>query len=147
MKLLYLHDGQHEIEKIAFDMGFDVVSYHIEHFDYNLYPVNHFDVLWVNLSCRISEFVDTEYVEYVVDDILYYYKLKHWIFEYPNRRVHNNICFWGVPFVDINFLNWGKMKKMSIFNNVFKWRPEEDYIYITHKQIVKEILETILIKK
>ena len=36
MKLLYLHDGQHEIDKIAFDMGFDVVSYHIEHFDYNV---------------------------------------------------------------------------------------------------------------
>ena len=30
MKLLYLHDGKHEIDKIAFDMGFDVVSYHID---------------------------------------------------------------------------------------------------------------------
>ena len=33
MKLLYLHDGKHEIDKIAFDMGFDVVSYHIDTFD------------------------------------------------------------------------------------------------------------------
>ena len=147
MKLLYLHDGQHEIDKIAFEMGFDVVSFHINTFDYNLYPANHFDILWVCLSCRISEYVDTEDIEYVVDDILYYYKLKYWIIEYPNRRVYDNICFWGVPFTKINQMFCGKMKKMRIFNNVFKWRPEEDYIYITHKQIVKEIFETILIKK
>jgi hypothetical protein len=147
MKLLYLHDGVHEIDKIAFDMGFDVVSYHIEHFDYNLYPANHFDILYVCVSCKISEYLDIEDVEYVVDDILYYYKLKHWIFEYPDKRAYDNICFWGVPFVEVNFLNWGKMKKMRIYNNVFKWKPEEDYIYITHKQIVKEIFETILIKK
>jgi hypothetical protein len=147
MKLLYLHDGVHEIDKIAFDMGFDVVSYHIEHFDYNLYPDNHFDILYVCLSCKISECLDTEDIEYVVDDVLYYYKLKHWIIEYPDRRVHNNICFWGVPFVEVNFLNWGKMKTMRIYNNVFKWKPDKDYIYITHKQIVKEIFETILIKK
>ena len=41
MKLLYLHDGQHEIDKIVFDMGFDVVSFNIDTFDYNLYLDNH----------------------------------------------------------------------------------------------------------
>ena len=112
-----------------------------------MYPVNHFDILYVCVSCKISEYLDIEDVEYVVDDILYYYKLKHWIIEYPNRRVHNNICFWGVPFTKVNQMTWGRMKKMRIYNNVFKWKPEEDYIYITHKQIVTEIFETILIKK
>ena len=93
MKLLFLHDGQHEIDKIAFDMGFDVVSYHIEHFDYNVYSANHFDILYVCVACKISEYVDIEDIEYVVDDILYYYKLKYWIFEYPDKRAYDDICF------------------------------------------------------
>ena len=147
MKLLYLHDGKHEIDKITFDMGFDVVSYHIKHFDYNLYPDNHFDILYVCLSCQISECLDAEDIEYVVDDIIYYYKLIHWIIGYPDKRLYDHICVWGVPFVDINYMICGRMKKMRIYNNVFKWKPGEDYIYISHKQIVKEILETILINK
>ena len=73
------------------------------------------------------------------------YVLKHWIIEFPDKRIHNDICMWGVPFVIINKLSGGKIKKMRIYNNVFKWEPKEDDIYITHKQIVKEILYNIII--
>ena len=59
MKLLYLHDGIHEVERIAFDMGFDVISYHIDHFDYYLYPDNHSYILYVCLLCKISECLGT----------------------------------------------------------------------------------------
>ena len=143
MKLLYLHDGKHEIDKIAFDVGFDVVSYHIDRFDCNLYPDDQFDILFACLTCKISEVLDTENIEYVLDDLLYYFKLKYWIVEFPDKRIHDDICVWGVPFFEIKQMICGRMKKMRIYNNVFKWKPEADYIYITHKQIVKEILEII----
>ena len=46
-----------------------------------MHIADHFDILYVCVSCKISEYVDTEHVEYVVDKMLYYYKLKHWIIQ------------------------------------------------------------------
>jgi hypothetical protein len=37
-------------------------------------------------------------------------------------------------------MSWGKIEKIRIYNNVFRWRPSEDEFYITRKRIVKEIL-------
>ena len=104
MKLLYLHDGNVFVGTMAYNMGFDVISFNIFDFDFEMYPVNHFDILWVNLSCEISQDLRTDHLEYVVDDVLYYYELKHWIIEYPDRRIQDNIVVWGVPFTDINYV-------------------------------------------
>ena len=145
MRLLYLHDGNYDVVSIALKKGYEVVAFNISDFNYSWYPVNYFDILWVNLSYKISAFLNTEHIDYVVDEILYFYELKHWIIEFPDERIHNDICMWGVPFVVINKLSNGKIKKMRIYNNVFKWEPKEDDIYITHKQIVKEILYNIII--
>ena len=144
MKILYLHDGSYDVVSTALKRGFEVVSFNIEDAHYSWYPFNYFDISWVNLSCKISRTLNTEHLDYVVDEILYYYELKHWIIEFPDKRIHNDICMWGVPFVVINKLSKGKMKKMRIYNNVFKWEPKEDDIYITHKQIVNEIFENIV---
>ena len=104
MKILYLHDGSYDVVSIALKRGFEVVSFNIEDFNYSWYPVNYFDIVFVNLSCKISRTLNTEHLDYVVDEILYYYVLKHWIIEFPDKRIHNEICMWGVPFVVINKL-------------------------------------------
>ena len=49
------------IDKTKFQIEED-----IDNFDYNLYPDKHFDILWVCLSCKISECLDTEDIDYVV---------------------------------------------------------------------------------
>ena len=140
MKLLYLHDGREDVGRIAIRKGFDVVVYNIDDFDQGMYAANHFDVLWVRLSCEISGSLNTEKLEYALDDLLYFYELKHWIIEFPDKRVYNDIAVWGVPFTDISFMSWGKIEKIRIYNNVFRWRPSGDEFYITRKSIVKEIL-------
>ena len=95
------------------------------------------------ISCKISRTLNTEHLDYVVDEILYYYVLKHWIIEIPDKRIHDEICMWGVPFVIVNKMSIGKLKKIRIHNNVFRWEPREDAIYITHKHIVIEIFDNI----
>ena len=50
MKLLYLHDGSYDVVSIALERGFEVVSFNIEDFNHSWYPVNYFDILFVNLS-------------------------------------------------------------------------------------------------
>jgi hypothetical protein len=50
------------------------------------------------------------------------------------------MAVYGVPSTDINYMNCGKIEKIRIYNNVFRWRPSEDRVYITRKRIVKEIL-------
>lgn len=144
MKLLYLHDGNVFVGTMAYNMGFDVISFNIFDFDFEMYPANHFDILWVNLSCEKSEVLRIDHLQYVFQDVLNYYKLKHWVVEYPDRRVQDDIVVWGVPFTDINYMTCGRLKKIRIYNNVFKWRPEEDTIYILHKTVIKEILENII---
>ena len=73
MKLLYLHDGQHNVGRIASKMGFDVVKHNIDDFVHGLYTANQFDVLWVNLSSEIFCRLDTSELEYVLDDLLDYF--------------------------------------------------------------------------
>ena len=101
MKLLYLHDGNVFVGTMAYNMGFDVISFDIYDFDFDMYPANHFDILWVNLSCEISRSLRTDDLEYVVDDVLCYYELKHWIIEYHDKRVQDDIAVWGAPLTDI----------------------------------------------
>ena len=50
------------------------------------------------------------------------------------------MAVYGVPFTDISCMSCGKIEKIRIYNNVFRWRPSEDKVYITRKRIVKEIL-------
>jgi len=144
MKLLYLHDGNNDVVSIALKRGFEVVSFNIEDFNHAWYPFNYFDILWVNLSWKISRTLNTEHLDYIIDEILYFYVLKHWIIEFPDKRIHNEICMWGVPFVIVNKLSNCKLKKIRIYNNVFRWEPREDAIYITHKYIVNEIFDKVI---
>ena len=144
MKLLYLHDGSYDVISSALKRGFEVVSFNIEDFNHSWYPFNYFDILWVNLSCKISRTLNTEHLDYVIDEILYFYELKHWIIEFPDKRIHDEICMWGVPFVIVNKMSIGKLKKIRIYNNVFRWEPREDASYITHKYIVNEIFDNII---
>ena len=137
MKILYLHDGSYDVVSNALQRGSEVVTFNVKDFNHSWYPVNYFDILWVNLSCKISRTLNTEHLDHVADERLYYV-LRHWIIECPDKRIHNDICMWGVPSVVINKLSNGKMKKMRIYTNVFNWVPKEDDIYITHKQIVDE---------
>ena len=140
MKLLYLHDGQSSVGRIASKMGFDVVKHNIDDFVHDLYSANQFDVLWVNLSSEIFGRLDTSDLEYVLDELLDYFILKHWIVEFPDKRVYDHMAVYGVPLPDINYMSCGKIEKIRIYNNVFRWRPSEDKIYTTRKRIVKEIL-------
>ena len=141
MKLLYLHDGREGVGWIANKMGFDVVKHNIDDFVHGLYSANQFDVLWVDLSSDIFwNVIDTSDLEYVLDDLLDYFILKHWIVEFPDKRVYDHMAVYGVPFTDINYMSCGKIEKIRIYNNVFRWRPSEDRVYITRKRIVKEIL-------
>ena len=140
MKLLYLHDGNEGVSSIASTMGFDVVIHNIDDFVHGLYAANQFDVLWVDLSSEIFCRLDTSDLEYVLDDLLDYFILKHWIVEFPDKRVYDHMAVYGVPFTDISFMSCGKIEKIRIYNNVFRCRPSEDKVYTTRKRIVKEIL-------
>ena len=62
MRLLYLHDGNYDVVSIALKKGYEVVAFNIADFNYSWYPVNYFDILWVNLSYKITAFFNTEHI-------------------------------------------------------------------------------------
>ena len=45
---------------------------YIADFNYSCYPFHYFDILWVNLSYKMFAFLNTEHIDYVVDEILYF---------------------------------------------------------------------------
>jgi pyruvate formate-lyase activating enzyme-like uncharacterized protein len=57
-------------------------------------------------------------------------------------RFVNNII---ISFTNINQLMCGKMNKMRIYNNVFKWKPKEDDIHIEIKE--EDSIDTYRLKK
>ena len=83
MRLLYLHDGNYDVISIALKRGFEVVSFNIEDFNHSWYPFNYFDILWVNLSNKMSRTLNTEHSENVIVDILYFYEFLFFLWGYP----------------------------------------------------------------
>ena len=143
-KLLELFSGTGSVGKVAKDLGFEVISLDLKnadinidilHFDYKIYPVGFFDVIWSSPPCTEYSRAKTtgirkiEYANSIVlktIEIINYLNPKYFIIENPQTGLLKEQPFmYNLPYKDIDYCRYGMeyRKRTRLWNNIFNWIP------------------------
>ena len=143
MKVLELYSGDKWGCFMLTDFGFEVTSIRIEIFDYSIFPRGSFDIVFININNHhLDENDDVNYMDMAFGlDIITYYDKYYWIINNNNKNIRDDIITWGLPYKDINIMRGGKLMKTRIYNSMYKWRPNDDRVYIQNKFILLELLQ------
>ena len=144
-KLLELFSGTGSVGKVAKELGFEVVSLDLKNadinidilqFDYKIYPVGYFDVIWASPPCTESSRAKTtgirkiEYANSIVlktIEIINYLNPKYFIIENPQTGLLKEQPFmYNLPYKDIDYCKYGMdyRKRTRLWNNIFNWIPK-----------------------
>ena len=143
MKVLELYSGDKWGESTLTEFGFEVTSIRIELFDYSIFPRGSFDIVFININNNpIDENDDVNYMDMAFGlDVITYYDKYYWIINNNNKNIRDDIITWGLPYKDINIMRGGKLINTRIYNSMYKWRPNDDRVYIQNKFILLELLQ------
>lgn len=147
MKVLELYNGCESLGSVFIELGFDVVSFSLESFNINSYPIesNCFDIVFINIndsSLDYGEGLDDDCLM-VGMDCIEYFNLKFWIILHNGITIKEDLIMWGLPYRDIDFISAGQQIKTRVWNNIFKWRPRFSNVYILQKTILLELLSCV----
>ena len=144
-KLLELFSGTGSVGKVAKELGFEVVSLDLKNadinidilqFDYKIYPVGYFDVIWSSPPCAEYSKANTtgirkiEYANQIVlktIDIIRYLKPTYYVIENPQTGLlKEQIFMQDLPFKDIDYCKYGLQyrKRTRLWNNIENWKPK-----------------------
>ena len=144
-KLLELFSGTGSVGKVAKELGFEVISLDLKNadinidilqFDYKIYPVGYFDVIWSSPPCTEYSKAKTtgirkiEYANSIVlktIEIINYLNPKYFIIENPQTGLLKEQPFmYNLPYKDIDYCKYGMdyRKRTRLWNNIFNWIPK-----------------------
>ena len=132
MRILELFAGTHSIGKAFSKLGWDVVSLDIDpksqatitanllHWDYNLFPRDHFDFIWGSPPCTMYSVARTTaktprdfvladaLVAQVQEIVLYFQPPLGFTFENPQTGLlKDRAVVAGIPWIDTTYCIWG----------------------------------------
>ena len=146
MKLLELFSGTKSVGKVAEQLGYEVVSLDLKDadincdildWDYTIYPVGHFDVIWASPPCTEYSVAKTVGIRKIDTanqivlkslEIIEYLNPTHFILENPQTGLLKSQDFmYGIPFRDIDYCKYGMpyRKRTRLWNNILNWHPKE----------------------
>ena len=144
MKMLELYCGGESLQSFYTSLGFSVVSCCLDAFSVFDYPRDSykFDIVFIHITD--DSLVREEYGEdedlYLGMDCIEMYDPKYWVILHNGLKVKDDITFWGLPYRDVDLLRGGKISKLRVWNNIFRWCPRPTNIYISYKTILWELL-------
>ena len=145
MKLLELFSGTTSVGNVAKTLGFDVVSLDLKDADFNIdildwdytvFPVGFFDVVWASPPCTEYSRAKTTGVRKIECAnkivlrtlvIIEYLKPRYFIIENPQTGLLKQQPFMdNIPYKDIDYCKYGMpyRKRTRLWNNVFNWIPQ-----------------------
>ena len=143
--MLELFSGTKSVSKVASQLGYKTTSLDLKDadlnidildWDFEMFPVGHFDVIWASLPCTEFSRAKTtgvrkiEYANSIVlktIEIIEYLKPKFYIIENPQTGLLKNQSFMdNLPYKDIDYCKYGMpyRKRTRLWNNVFNWIPK-----------------------
>ena len=133
MRVLELYSGYESLQSVFIGCDFDVVSSSLESFDINSYPIesNCFNIVFININDNSLGFragLDDDCLM-VGMDCVEYYNPKYWIILHNGVNIQDDVIMWGLPFRVVKSLRGGKQTIIRVWNNIFKWKPRNTYIY------------------
>ena len=144
-KLLELFSGTGSVGRVAKALGWEVVSLDLKNADINLdildwdfevFPVGHFDFIWGSPPCTEYSRAKTtgvrkiEYANRIVlktIDIIRYLKPTYYVIENPQTGLlKEQIFMQDLPFKDIDYCKYGLQyrKRTRLWNNIENWKPK-----------------------
>ena len=144
MKLLELFSGTGSVGKVAKNRGFDVVSLDLKNadincdilqWDYKIYPMGYFDMIWSSPPCTEYSRAKTVGVRKIEEanrivmktiEIIEYFNPRVWFIENPQTGLLKNQPFMtGKPFKDVDDCKYGfnYRKRTRLWNNLDEWQP------------------------
>ena len=145
MKLLELFSGTKSVGKVAEQLGYEVISLDLKDadincnildWDYTIYPVGHFDVIWASPPCteysraKSRGIRDIEKANSIVMktlDVIEYLNPTYYIIENPQTGLLKSQGFmYGIPYQDIDYCKYGMpyRKRTRLWCNLFQWTPQ-----------------------
>jgi len=155
MKLLKLFSGTKSVGKVAEQLGYGVVSLDLKDadincnildWDYKVYPVGHFDVVWASPPCNTFSFLRQSHIgrhgftkQSIQDDIdniglpilrkteeiINYFNPKYYFIENPQTgRMKEYI---DKPYYDVDYCkyaDWGYRKRTRVWTNLKGFTPQ-----------------------
>ena len=143
MRLLDLFSGTGSVAKVAAEAGWEVVSVDIcdkleipTHkadilsWDYRIYPVGHFDVVWASPPCTHYSQAKTQGVRDIEGsnrivqrslEIIRYFNPSRWFMENPDTgKLKDQFVVEGIPFSIHDYCRYGFLyrKRTRIWSNV-----------------------------
>ena len=144
-KLLELFSGTGSVGKVASSLGWDVVSLDLKDadinvdiltWDFSVFPVGCFDVVWASPPCTEYSRAKTtgirkiEYANSIVlrtIDIIKYLEPKYYIIENPQTGLLKQQIFMNdMPYKDVDYCKYGfpYRKRTRLWNNIDNWIPK-----------------------
>ena len=155
MKLLELFSGTKSVGKVAEKLGYEVISLDLKDadincdilgWDYTIYPVGYFDVIWASppcntfsnmRKCRIGKHGYTEKslqddidniglpIVRKTEEVIDYFNPKYYFIENPQTgRMKEYI---SKPYYDVDYCkysDWGYKKRTRIWTNILRFVPK-----------------------
>ena len=118
MKLLQIYYNFDNVALVAPRCKYEVSSVDVKNLDLNC--INYFDVIWFTIPYGIENETDMLNVLSIIE----YSNPKNYIITiFKNSRLENKWFMYGIPFVDIDSINYATTydKEIRIYNNIFKW--------------------------
>ena len=147
MRVLELFRGTGSIGKYCEELGYDVFSLDIDpkaqasvttdimNWDYAMYPVGHFDIIWASPPCteystmcfrRPRKLDVADAIVQRVLDIINYFKPTTWYIENPRSGMLKTRPFMvGLPYYDVSYCRYGYLyrKHTRIWTNMKGFKP------------------------
>ena len=149
-RLLDLFSGTHSVGKVARELGYEVVSLDLADaticcdvlvWDYGVYPVGYFDVVWASCPCETfssvrrsnigrngytRESIERDMLERGVpilrktQEIINYFQPRLWFIENPQTGKMKDFIDPSLNFYDVDYCkysDWGYRKRTRIWTN------------------------------
>jgi len=147
MRVLELFSGTHSVGKVCNQLGYEVISLDLKNatincnilnWDYKIYPVGHFDIVWASPPCstfsnlceshkgrgKTNESILNNInniglpILRRTEEIIEYFKPNLWFIENPQTGKMKN--YMTKPFYDVDYCkysDWGYRKRTRIWTN------------------------------
>ena len=145
MKLLELFSGTKSVGKVAEQLDYEITSLDLKNadintdilnWDYTIYPIGYFDVIWASPPCteyskaksRGNRNID--YANQIVLktlEIIHYFQPTYYILENPQTGLLKKQSFMDtIPFADVDYCKYDMpyRKRTRLWNNITTWKPK-----------------------
>ena len=121
--ILYIYSDLGNLPLVAPRCGYNVTCVHVQNLDINC--INYFDIIWFDIPYNNIDEIE-EIILLTLNIIEHSNPMNFVITSFKNNLLDNAWYMYGLPYRDINPLNYGCEydSEMRIYTNIFAWNND-----------------------